>query len=65
MHSKKWGDEKKARVDHRKTIGLESVDEQKMKRYNRAEKSSGAVYGAWNDRNDPYNKERDRHAQTF
>lgn len=28
-------------------------------------KSSGAVYGAWNDRNDPYNKERDRHAQEF
>ena len=52
-------------VRERSRIDLESVDKREQKRYNRVMKSSGAVYGAWNDRNDPYNKERDRHAQRY
>ena len=65
VHTKKWTDEKQKLVRKRSCIGIESVDEREQKRYNRVMKSSGAVYGAWNDRNDPYNKERDRHAQEF
>ena len=65
VHTKKWTDEKQKLVRKRSRIGIESVDEREQKRYNRVMKSSGAVYGAWNDRNDPYNKERDRHAQEF
>ena len=65
VHTKKWTDEKQKLVRKRSRIGIESVDEREQKRYNRVMKSSGAVYGAWNDRNDPYNKERDRHAQKF
>lgn len=65
VHTKKWTDEKQELVRKRSRIGIESVDEREQKRYNRVMKSSGAVYGAWNDRNDPYNKERDRHAQEF
>lgn len=65
VHTKKWTDEKQKLVRERSRIGIESVDEREQKRYNRVMKSSGAVYGAWNDRNDPYNKERDRHAQEF
>lgn len=49
----------------RKSLNLVSVDEQERKRYNRLMKSSGAVYGAWNDKNDPYNQERDRHATMY
>ena len=63
--TKKWNSIDKERVEHRKLIGIVSVDEHEQKRYNRLIKSSGAVYGAWNDRNDPYNKERERHAQEF
>ena len=63
--TKKWNSIDKERVERRKIIGVVSVDEREQKRYNRVMKSSGAVYGAWNDRNDPYNKERDRHAQEF
>ena len=63
--TKKWNSIDKERVERRKLIGVVSVDEREQKRYNRVMKSSGAVYGAWNDRNDPYNKERDRHAQKF
>ena len=63
--TKKWNFIDKERVERRKLIGVVSVDEREQKRYNRVMKSSGAVYGAWNDRNDPYNKERDRHAQKF
>ena len=63
--TKKWNSIDKERVERRKLIGVISVDEREQKRYNRVMKSSGAVYGAWNDRNDPYNKERDRHAQEF
>ena len=65
VHTKKWTNEKQKLVKERSRIGIESVDEREQKRYNRVMKSSGAVYGAWNDRNDPYNKERDRHAQEF
>ena len=65
VHTKKWTNEKQKLVRKRSRIGIESVDEREQKRYNRVMKSSGAVYGAWNDRNDPYNKERDRHAQEF
>ena len=65
VHTKKWTDEKQKLVRKRSRIGIESVDEREQKRYNRVMKSSGAVYGAWNDRNDPYNKESDRHAQEF
>ena len=63
--TKRWNFIDKERVERRKLIGVVSVDEREQKRYNRVMKSSGAVYGAWNDRNDPYNKERDRHAQEF
>ena len=63
--TKRWNSIDKERVERRKLIGVVSVDEREQKRYNRVMKSSGAVYGAWNDRNDPYNKERDRHAQEF
>ena len=63
--TKKWNSIDKERVERRKLIGVVSVDEREQKRYNSVMKSSGAVYGAWNDRNDPYNKERDRHAQEF
>lgn len=63
--TKKWNSIDKERVERRKLIGVVSVDEREQKRYNKVMKSSGAVYGAWNDRNDPYNKERDRHAQEF
>lgn len=63
--TKKWNSIDKERVERRKLISVVSVDEREQKRYNRVMKSSGAVYGAWNDRNDPYNKERDRHAQEF
>ena len=63
--TKKWNSIDKEKVERRKLIGVVSVDEREQKRYNRVMKSSGAVYGAWNDRNDPYNKERDRHAQEF
>ncbi|WP_311523201.1 hypothetical protein [uncultured Streptococcus sp.] len=63
--TKKWNSVDKEIVERRKLIGVVSVDEREQKRYNRVMKSSGAVYGAWNDRNDPYNKERDRHAQEF
>ena len=63
--TKKWNSIDKERVERRKLIGVVSVDEREQKRYNRVMKSSGAVYGAWNDRNDPYNKERDQHAQEF
>ena len=63
--TKKWNSIDKERVERRKLIGVVSVDEREHKRYNRVMKSRGAVYGAWNDRNDPYNKERDRHAQEF
>lgn len=63
--TKKWNSIDKERVERRKLIGVVSVDEREQKRYNMVMKSSGAVYGAWNDRNDPYNKERDRHAQEF
>ena len=63
--TKKWNSVDKERVERRKLIGVVSVDEREQKRYNRVMKSSGAVYGAWNDRNDPYNKERERHAQEF
>lgn len=65
VHTKKWTNEKQKLVKERSRIGIESVDEREQKRYNRVMKSSGAIYGAWNDRNDPYNKERDRHAQEF
>ena len=63
--TKKWNSIDKERVERRKLIDVVSVDEREQKRYNRVMKSSGAVYGAWNDRNDPYNKERERHAQEF
>lgn len=63
--TKKWNSIDKERVEYRNLIDVLSVDEREQKRYNRVMKSSGAVYGAWNDRNDPYNKERDRHAQEF
>ncbi|MGT2926872.1 minor capsid protein [Streptococcus cuniculipharyngis] len=43
----------------------ERLDNTSDKVYNETMKSSGAVYGAWNDRNDPYSKERDRHAEMY
>lgn len=35
------------------------------KAYNKNNKFTGAIYGAWNDSNDPYHKERDRHARIY
>lgn len=35
------------------------------KAYNKNNKFTGAIYGAWNDSNDPYHKERDRHARMY
>ncbi len=63
--TKKWSSVNRKEIERRKKIGLESVDERVQKRYNRIRKSSGAIYGALNDYNDPYNKERDRHAQAY
>lgn len=63
--TKKWSSKTQGDTSHRKQIGIESVDDRIRKRYNRYMKSSGAVYGAWNDQNDPYNKERDRHAKEY
>lgn len=36
-----------------------------LEEYNGDTKASGAIYGAWNDKNDPYQFERDRHAELF
>ena len=41
------------------------VENSAQKLYNQGMKSSGAIYGAWNDKNDPYGKERDRHAEMY
>lgn len=45
--------------------GNKILEKELEKAYNQGIKSSGAVYGAWNDRNDPYSKERDRHAEIY
>lgn len=51
--------------DKLKKIGLESVDVVNQKRYNRLMISSGAVYGAWNDKNDPDEIHRREHAEKY
>ena len=50
-------------VRERSRTDLESVDEREQKRYNRVMKSSGAVYGAWNSKNDPDEIHRKAHAE--
>lgn len=63
--TKKWNSIDKERVERRKLIGVVSVDEREQKRYNRAMKSSGAVYGAWNSKNDPDEIHRRAHAEQY
>ena len=63
VHTKKRTDEKQKLVRKRSRIGIESVDEREQKRYNRVMKSSGAVYGAWNSKNDPDEIHRRAHAE--
>ena len=65
VHTKKWTDEKQKLVRKRSRIGIESVDEREQKRYNRVMKSSGAVYGAWNSKNDPDEIHRRAHAEQY
>lgn len=65
VHTKKWTDEKQELVRKRSRIGIESVDEREQKRYNRVMKSSGAVYGAWNSKNDPDEIHRRAHAEQY
>lgn len=45
--------------------GKVSVEKTNKKSYNRSMKSSGAVHGAWNDKNDEYGMERERHAKMY
>ena len=52
-------------VRERSRTDLESVDKYKQKRYNRIMKSSGAVYGAWNSKNDPDEIHRKAHAERY
>nr|DAR57191.1 MAG TPA: hypothetical protein [Caudoviricetes sp.] len=63
--TKKWNSIDKERVERRKLIGVVSVDEREQKRYNRVMKSSGAVYGAWNSKNDPDEIHRRAHAEQY
>lgn len=63
--TKKWNSIDKERVERRKLIGVVSVDEREQKRYNRVMKSSGAVYGAWNNKNDPDEIHRRAHAEQY
>ena len=63
--TKKWNSIDKERVERRKLIGVVSVDEREQKRYNRFMKSSGAVYGAWNSKNDPDEIHRRAHAEQY
>ena len=65
VHTKEWTDEKQKLVRKRSRIGIESVDEREQKRYNRVMKSSGAVYGAWNSKNDPDEIHRRAHAEQY
>lgn len=51
--------------ESKRKIGLESVDVADQKRYNRLMISSGAVYGAWNDKNDPDEIHRREHAEKY
>ena len=62
--TKKWNSIDKERVERRKLIGVVSVDEREQKRYNRVMKS-GAVYGAWNSKNDPDEIHRRAHAEQY
>lgn len=63
--TKKWSSKIQGDTSHRKQIGIESVDEHEQKRYNRIMKSSGAVYGAWNSKNDPDEIHRRAHAEQY
>ncbi|HEL2357146.1 TPA: hypothetical protein TZN77_001404 [Streptococcus suis] len=65
VHSKRWSNKQSESLKDRQKLNVESVDEQQQKRYNRIMKSSGAVYGAWNDKNDEYGIEREKHAEMY
>ncbi|WP_449458427.1 hypothetical protein [Streptococcus suis] len=65
VHSKRWSNKQSELLKDRQKLNVESVDEQQQKRYNRIMKSSGAVYGAWNDKNDEYGIEREKHAEMY
>ncbi|HEM5037202.1 TPA: hypothetical protein U1250_000765 [Streptococcus suis] len=65
VHSKRWSNKQSESLKDRQKLNVESVDEQQQKRYNRIMKSSGAVYGAWNDKNDEYGIEREKHAKMY
>ncbi|MCQ8263849.1 minor capsid protein [Streptococcus suis] len=41
------------------------VENSAQKLYNQGMKNSGAVYGAWNDKNDEYGIEREKHAKMY
>lgn len=42
-----------------------SIEDKLKKVYNKGMKIKGAIYGAWNDKNDPYQINRDKHAVMF
>ncbi|AZR96795.1 hypothetical protein A7J10_02625 [Streptococcus suis] len=65
VHSKRWSNKQSELLKDRQKLNVESVDEQQQKRYNRIMQSSGAVYGAWNDKNDEYGIEREKHAKMY
>ncbi len=65
-HSKRWSTVRQSDLlKDRQKLNVVSVDEQQQRRYNRIMKSSGAVYGAWNDKNDEYGIEREKHAKMY
>ena len=41
------------------------VTKKDKKVYNKDVKENGAIHGAWNDKNDPYQEKRDEHARKF
>lgn len=42
-----------------------TIEDKPKKVYNKDMKIHGAIYGAWNDKNDPYQINRDKHAAIF
>ena len=42
-----------------------SIEDKSKKVYNKEVKQNGAIHGAWNDKNDPYQEKRDEHAKKF
>ncbi|HFI0113187.1 TPA: hypothetical protein ACGO7C_000279 [Streptococcus suis] len=66
VHTKRWSTVRQSDLlKDRQKLNVVSVDEQQQRRYNRIMKSSGAIYGAWNDKNDEYGIEREKHAKMY